>query len=216
MIKLYSIEFPLFAKRLVDIIVASSLLFLTFPLFIIVALAIKCDSPGQVIFRQLRLGKDRRNFTCYKFRSMRLGSNDLLHREYIKELMSRATVRKSEKGKIYKLTDDPRLTAVGKFIRRLSIDELPQLFNVLKGEMSMVGPRPAIPYELQYYDERMFKRFLVKPGVTGLWQISGRSSLGYMEMVDLDIRYIEHWSAWFDLSIILKTIPYVLKISQAY
>ena len=147
---------------------------------------------------------------------MYVKSSDKMHQNYIRDLITGDLEQKKQEGKIYKLTGDPRVTVVGLFMRRLSIDELPQLLNVLKGQMSMLGPRPAIPYELKYYDEIMLKRFSFRPGITGLWQVSGRSSLGYKEMVDLDISYIEHWSIWLDLKILLKTVLYVLKISHAY
>jgi len=216
MLKLEDIGFSSLTKRLMDLLVASGLLFLTFPVFIITAVAIKLDSRGPVFFRQMRTGKGQRQFICYKFRSMYVGSNSKIHQEYIKELMTEDSAQKKQSGKVFKLTDDPRITPVGRLIRKLSIDELPQLFNVLKGQMSMVGPRPAIFYELKYHTDAMLKRFTVKPGITGLWQISGRSALGYKEMVALDISYIDHWSTWLDLRIILKTVLYVLKISHAY
>ena len=203
-------------KRILDLLFAGSLLILTLPLFVVTAIVIKLNSRGPVIFKQVRIGRDKKPFTCYKFRSMYVGSSDEIHQSYIRDLISGDLKQKKQEKEIYKLTLDPRITAVGLFIRRLSIDELPQLFNVLKGQMSLVGPRPAVPYELKYYDEVMLKRLSFKPGITGLWQVSGRSSLSYKEMVDLDIYYIEHWSIWMDLKILLKTVLYVLKISQAY
>ena len=203
-------------KRILDLLLAGCLLILTLPIFIITAIAIKLNSRGPVIFKQIRIGKDRKPFTCYKFRSMYVESGDEMHQNYIRDLIAGDLEQKKNERKIYKLTGDPRITAVGMFIRRLSIDELPQLFNVLKGQMSMIGPRPAVHYELKYYDETMLKRFSFRPGITGLWQVGGRSSLNYKEMVDLDIFYIEHWSILLDLKILLKTVPYVLRISHAY
>ena len=203
-------------KRILDLLLAGCLLILTLPIFIITAIAIKLNSRGPVIFKQIRIGKDRKPFTCYKFRSMYVESGDEMHQNYIRDLIAGDLEQKKNERKIYKLTGDPRITAVGMFIRRLSLDELPQLFNVLKGQMSMVGPRPPVHYEFKYYDEVMLKRFSFRPGITGLWQVSGRSSLNYKEMVDLDIFYIEHWSILLDLKILLKTIPYLLRISHAY
>jgi lipopolysaccharide/colanic/teichoic acid biosynthesis glycosyltransferase len=144
------------------------------------------------------------------------GSVDSLHQEYIRKLMTQESAQKKDDGKIYKLTNDPRVTSIGRIIRKLSIDEFPQLFNVLKGEMSMVGPRPAIYYELDYYDSAMLQKFSVKPGITGLWQISGRSSLDYRDMVALDVFYANNLSIWLDCRILLKTVLYVLKGSHAY
>lgn len=210
------IDFQLAIKRVLDLFIGTILLMFTLPLLAVTALVIKLDSKGPVIFRQMRLGKDRKSFTCYKFRSMYVGSSDQLHKDYIKKLMTEGPLSRNEGRKVFKITEDSRLTPVGRLIRRLSIDELPQLFNVLKGQMSMVGPRPAIPYELQYHDDTMLERFSVKPGLTGLWQISGRSKLGYREMVILDIYYVNYWSILLDIKIILKTIPYVLRMSRAY
>lgn len=203
-------------KRLLDILSASVLFVLTSPLFVLTALLIKLDSPGPVFFCQKRLGKDGKYFNFYKFRSMYAGCSEEEHKEYIRRLMTEELAQEDKGKRVYKLTSDSRVTPVGRFIRRLSIDELAQLFNVIKGDMSMVGPRPAIPYELQYHDEAMRKRFSVKPGITGLWQVSGRSGTTYRQMVGLDLFYIEHWSIWLDLKIMLKTVPYILKAAQAY
>ncbi len=169
MLQLNCMQLKLAAKRAVDITVAGLLLVLTMPVILIAAFAIKLESTGPVIFRQIRIGKDKGAFNFYKFRSMYTGADESAHREYIKKLMSSSLPSNDGREPVYKLVLDSRVTCVGKFIRKTSIDELPQLFNVLKGEMSMVGPRPAVPYELEYYTPDMFKRFSVKPGITGLW-----------------------------------------------
>ncbi len=205
------------AKRIIDILSAIVLFAVTLPLFIITAILIKLDSKGPVIFGQKRIGKDKRYFKVYKFRSMYIDSSEDVHKEYIRKLMTAGLPESDNNGKkIYKLTCDPRITPVGRLIRKLSIDELPQIFNVLKGDMSMVGPRPAIPYELEYYDKLMQQRFRVKPGITGLWQVSGRSGTTYRQMTDLDVFYVKHWSIGLDLRIMLKTIVYIFNTACAY
>ncbi len=205
------------AKRIIDILSAMVLFAVTLPLFIITAILIKLDSKGPVIFDQERIGKDKRYFKVYKFRSMYINSSEDVHKEYIRKLMTAGLAQSDNTGKkIYKLICDSRITPVGRRIRKLSIDELPQIFNVLKGDMSMVGPRPAIPYELEYYDEPMQQRFRVKPGITGLWQVSGRSGTTYRQMTDFDVFYVKHWSIGLDLRIMLKTIVYVFNTASAY
>lgn len=194
-------------KRTVDIVVSLIGLVLLFPLFAIIALAIRLDSPGPVFFRQVRVGKGEHLFTCFKFRSMREGA-DAEH-ERLRE-------RNEAQGVFFKIRDDPRVTRVGRFLRRTSLDELPQLFNVLMGHMSLVGPRPAPPYEVQRYQPWHKRRLEVAPGMTGLWQVSGRSELTFDEMVLLDLYYIENWSPLLDLQILLKTIPKVIIGEGAY
>lgn len=194
-------------KRTVDIVVSLVGLVLLFPLFAIIALAIRLDSPGPVFFRQVRVGKGEHLFTCFKFRSMRQGADA----EYEK-LME----QNEAQGVFFKIRDDPRVTRVGRFLRRTSLDELPQLFNVLMGHMSLVGPRPAPPYEVQRYQTWHKRRLEVAPGMTGLWQVSGRSELTFDEMVLLDLYYIENWSPLLDLQILLKTIPKVIIGEGAY
>lgn len=188
------------------------LLVLTLPLLIVIAVAIKLNSKGPVIFRQTRVGRNQELFTCYKFRSMYVSANQEIHQNYVRNLIA-GTLEKDKDQMIYKVVGDPRVTSVGRFIRKLSIDELPQLINVFKGQMSLVGPRPVVLYEVQYYDKEMLQRFSFKPGITGLWQVSGRSTLNYKEMIDLDIFYIKHWSFMLDLKIILKTVFVILKTS---
>ncbi|MHC4122171.1 MAG: sugar transferase [Planctomycetota bacterium] len=208
--------FQLILKDISDFFIAIILLILTSPIFLITAIAIKVTSKGPVIFKQIRVGKHKKSFILYKFRSMYTGSSSESHRKYIQKIMTEKSEQNTQEGVIYKLTYDPRVIPVGRFIRKTSIDELPQLFNVLKGDMSIVGPRPVIPYELEYYDRKMFKRFCVKPGITGLWQVSGRSMTTYTRMVAIDIFYINHWSVWLDLKILFKTVLVVFKTKIAY
>lgn len=196
-----------FIKRAMDLVIASVALVVFAPLMLIIALAIKLDSPGPVLFKQVRVGKGDKKFVMYKFRSMRGGAEE--EQEQLKELSE-------VDGPIFKIKNDPRCTRVGKVIRRLSLDELPQLYNVLKGEMSIVGPRPPLPSEVAQYKEWHKRRLAVSPGMTGLWQVSGRSLLSFDEMVLLDLYYIENWSPLLDLKILLRTIPKVIISEGAY
>ncbi len=194
-------------KRAIDL-VGSLALFLVFaPVMGIIVLLIRLDSPGPVIFAQTRVGQNGRRFTAYKFRSMRVGAEEEL--SMLNEL-NEAT------GPLFKIRHDPRRTRVGGWLRRTSLDELPQLWNVLRGEMSLVGPRPAIPSEVEQYRDWHRRRLDIKPGITGLWQVSGRSELTFDEMVMLDIYYIENWSPWLDVWILLRTIPTMLLARGAY
>ena len=197
----------LLIRRGIDIVGAVVGLVLGAPLLALVALAVRLDSPGPVIFRQTRVGTGGKLFEMFKFRSMREGAEAEL--EQLREL-------NEADGPIFKIHDDPRLTRVGRFLRRTSLDELPQLWNVLRGEMGLVGPRPPLPAEVSGYMEWHKKRLEVRPGLTGLWQISGRSLLSFDEMVLLDIYYIENWSLWLDFKILLRTIPKVLFGGGAY
>jgi exopolysaccharide biosynthesis polyprenyl glycosylphosphotransferase len=191
-------------KRSVDLAVSSLLLLFTAPLWLVIAVAIKLESRGSALYRQERVGMDGHIFQIYKFRSMLDDVKiDDAHREY----MARVIKGKSSKEPSYKFVNGDRLTRVGAFLRRASLDELPQVFNVFKGEMSLVGPRPPIPYEVECYETWHRKRLDVKPGLTGLSQVSGRYRLSFQQMAQLDIYYIENWSPWLDLKIILKTIP---------
>jgi lipopolysaccharide/colanic/teichoic acid biosynthesis glycosyltransferase len=203
------------AKRTLDLITTICLLVLTLPLGILTALAVKLDSPGPVFFKQERIGKDQKPFVCYKFRSMAADNDPAVHQKYLRELLTGAPSA-LQPGGVYKLSRDQRITRVGFWIRKLSIDELPQLWNVFKGEMSLVGPRPAIPYELTYYQPEMLRRFTVQPGLTGKWQTSGRSALSYQKMVELDLAYIDRWSLKQDIIILLKTILQVGNLSKAF
>ncbi len=188
----------LFAKRLIDIVGSLCGLILLSPLFIVVAVLIKIEDPkGKVFFGQVRNGKHPKTFKMYKFRSMVHNAEDLLQ-----ELMD----KNEQTGPVFKITDDPRITKIGKFIRKTSIDELPQLINVLKGDMSLVGPRPPIPHEVEHYNEYQMQRLLVKPGLTCIWQVSGRNNIGFDEWVDMDIEYIRNRSLWMDIKLIFKTV----------
>lgn len=197
-------------KRSVDLIVSSLILLFTAPLWLIIAIAIKLESRGPVFYRQERVGMDGHIFQIYKFRSMRDDAKiDDGHRDYMARVIKSQgdTNLGTQRDPSYKFVNGHRLTRVGALLRRLSLDELPQVFNVFKGEMSLVGPRPPIPYEVECYETWHRKRLDVKPGLTGLSQVSGRYRLSFPQMVQLDIYYIENWSPWLDLKIILKTIP---------
>ena len=209
----------LIAKRFVDLSVAALAVFVFSPLLLLIAILVKLFSPGPVLFRQIRAGRNGTPFTFYKFRTMKHNIDDTLHREYASNFIGGKELRlRDEKNdrKIYKMPDDPRITPIGRVLRRTSLDELPQLFNVLRGEMSLVGPRPPIAYELTIYKEWHKRRLKAKPGITGLWQVSGRSSVPFHDMVLLDLYYINRWSLSLDIEIILKTIPVVLCGKGAY
>ena len=194
-------------KRAGDLVVSLAGLILLSPLMLLISAAIKLDSPGPILFKQIRVGKGGRRFVFYKFRSMHQGAE---------EERPQLTDRDEVVGPTFKIRHDPRCTRVGRFLRRTSLDELPQLYNVLRGEMSLVGPRPAIPLEVEQYQEWHRKRLEIWPGITGLWQVSGRSQLTFDEMCLLDIYYLENWSPLLDLKIALKTIPAVLAGRGAY
>ncbi len=197
------------AIRALDFIGAAVLLALLSPLLAIVALAVKLDSAGPVIFWQRRLGRDLRPFSVAKFRTMSDGAATEAHRVHV-ERMIREGHGDGQTRPMAKLHSDPRVTRVGSFLRRTSIDELPQLWNVLVGEMSLVGPRPPIQYEVDEYPARAFRRFAVRPGITGLWQVSGRSLTTFSEMIDLDTEYVQRRSFWLNVKILFLTIPTVL------
>ena len=183
------------------------------PFMLLTALAIKLTSKGPIIYSQKRVGELGKTFTFYKFRSMHteLSTGDGYGGKHAEELLAKLRAEGNEAdGPMFKMTDDPRVTPVGKFIRKTSLDELPQLFNVLIGNMSLVGPRPALPNEVEQYHDTAKRRLLVKPGVTGMWQVSGRNDVSFDEYVRLDTYYIEHWSLWLDIKIILLTIRSVL------
>ena len=194
-------------KRAADILISSVSLIVLSPLLLLVELAIRIDSPGPVIFRQTRVGKGGKQFTCLKFRSMYVDAE---------ARMAELQQRNEATGPIFKMRNDPRRTRVGGLLRRASIDELPQLWNVLKGEMSIIGPRPPLPSEVAKYAPWHLRRLDIAPGITGLWQVSGRSNLTFDEMVLLDIFYIENWSPFLDLRILLRSVPAVLFGSGAY
>ena len=204
-------------KRVFDIVVSALLLIVLIPfVFIPVMLAIKLTDSGSIFYFQERIGYRRRRFKFWKFRSMRVGSdsgnNVDAHKDYLKKYIAGAADGSQDaKGKIvYKITHDPRVTRVGRFIRQFSIDELPQLWNVLKGDMSLIGPRPPVAYEVENYRPIHLRRFEVLPGISGLWQVSGRNRLTFEEMVKLDLYYIENWSMELDVRILFKTVSVVL------
>lgn len=201
-------------KRSVDILGAIAGIVLLSPLMLLVAMAVATTSPGPVIFRQIRVGKRGVPFVFFKFRSMLCNADDRIHREYVADLISGdlAGINQGDAANpLYKLKSDPRVTWVGRFIRKTSVDELPQLFNVLKGDMSLVGPRPPLPYEVEKYQSWHLRRILeVRPGITGLWQVEGRSKTSFDDMVRLDLRYIRSCSLMLDLKILLKTVKVVL------
>jgi exopolysaccharide biosynthesis polyprenyl glycosylphosphotransferase len=200
-------------KRISDLIIASVALALLSPFWFFIALLIKLNSKGPIYYAQERVGMDGRIFVVYKFRTMHMNADSEIHREYQRKFIAghaEANVGNAETP-AYKLRDDPRITRVGRVLRRFSLDEVPQLLNVLRGDMSIVGPRPPIPYEVEAYELRHRRRLDMKPGVTGLWQVSGRNRLPFEEMVKLDLFYIENWSPLFDLRIILRTVMVMLR-----
>ncbi len=207
-------------KRVIDIVGSGVLLLFLSPLLSAIALAMKLTSKGPVLFRQERLGQFGTSFKCLKFRTMNENNDPKIHQEYIQRFIAgQSGTENAEPGKpvVYKLTNDPRVTTVGKFLRKTSLDELPQFWNVLRGEMSLVGPRPPVPYEYEAYDIWHRRRVLeLKPGVTGLWQVSGRSRMCFDDMVRLDLRYSQSWSLWLDVKILMATPRAVLGGEGAY
>jgi len=209
------------AKRFVDVLLAGFLLILLFPLILLIALLIKLDSPGPVFFKQERVGAKRqwlgkraiwivRNFTMYKFRSMVQNADSSVHEEYIRDFVEGRVSPSPENGGKFKLTNDARVTRVGRLLRKFSLDELPQLINVLIGDMSLVGPRPVPPYEVACYGNEHHKRLAALPGITGFWQVKGRCQVSFEEMIRMDLDYIRKASMWFDFKILFLTIPAVL------
>jgi lipopolysaccharide/colanic/teichoic acid biosynthesis glycosyltransferase len=196
------------AIRLLDLIGAFTLLVLLSPLLILIAAMVRLDSPGPAIYRQRRVGRHLKTFSVAKFRTMRVGAGADAHREHVEKMISAA--EKKGARPMAKLEEDDRLTRVGSLLRRTSLDELPQLWNVLRGEMSLVGPRPPIQYEVDRYPVEAFRRFAVRPGLTGLWQVRGRSLLSFPQMIELDTEYVERRSLWLNLKILLQTLPTVI------
>ncbi len=203
-----TIMFSYLLKRMLDTVVSAIVLILLLPLFIFTAIAIWVENPGPVFYYQIRVGLNGRHFKFYKFRSMVVNADKIKH-----ELAAR---NESKAGVIFKMKKDPRITKVGKIIRKFSIDELPQLINVLKGDMSLVGPRPPLPAEVLEYTLEQRKRLHVIPGITGLWQVSGRSDIPFTDQVRLDMQYIQSASFLNDIILLLKTIPAVLTGRGAY
>jgi lipopolysaccharide/colanic/teichoic acid biosynthesis glycosyltransferase len=224
-------EVYFFCKRLIDIVVSLIAFIVLMPLMLIVAVSIALESPGPVIFSQKRVGARRRRrrgrteweivtFTFYKFRSMHYDNNPTIHKQFMKAFIKgdqqemlrvqNGASANGSKPKALKLVNDPRITRVGKIIRKTSLDELPQLWNVLKGDMSLVGPRPPIPYEVEEYEDWQRRRLEAIPGLTCLWQVDGRSTVSFNDQVRLDVEYIEKQSLWLDFRVLLQTIPAVV------
>ena len=210
----------LLVKRVIDILGSATMLTLCAPLFAVIALVIKFSSKGPVFYRQMRVGRYGQTFTFLKFRSMYVDNDCGVHKEFVMRLIASHPVSKGQsesERSVYKLTNDKRITRVGRILRRTSLDELPQFLNVLMGDMSLVGPRPPIPYELAAYQTWHRHRLLgVKPGITGLWQVMGRSSIRFDEMVRLDLRYASTWTPWLDFRILLRTPKAVINGKGAY
>lgn len=201
--------------RILDVMGALVLLVLLMPLIVVIAVLIRLDSPGPVVFRQRRLGRAQRPFTVNKFRTMKRDAREDVHRAFVLGLIAGETPSETEAGPRFKLSSDQRVTRIGRFLRRSSLDELPQLWNVLCGHMSLVGPRPPIPYEVEHYPREWLGRFAVRPGLTGLWQVSGRSELPLQDMIKLDIEYVCRRSLWLNISILARTVPTVLSLRGA-
>ena len=190
------VKFYLFSKRFTDIFLSAIGLILLSPILLIVAIAIRIDSKGPIIFKQDRVGKDGKIFSMYKFRSMIVNAEELKTKLETKNEMS---------GPMFKMKNDPRITKVGRFIRKTSIDELPQLINVIKGDMSLVGPRPSLPKEVEQFSPWMLERLKVKPGITCYWQVMGRNNIAFEEWMKLDVKYVHEMNYWLDIKLIFKT-----------
>jgi lipopolysaccharide/colanic/teichoic acid biosynthesis glycosyltransferase len=204
-------KFSLAVKRVIDVFGSCFALIMFSPLFLMIAAAIKATSSGPIFFKQKRVGLNGKTFAMLKFRSMKTNCDSALHQNYIKKYICEQDIDAVEPG-VFKLTNDSRITSIGRFIRRTSLDELPQLINVLIGDMSLVGPRPPLPYECELYDIWHRRRLLsCKPGITGLWQVLGRSRTTFDEMVRLDLKYIREWHLWLDIKILLMTPKAVIK-----
>lgn len=199
-------------KRALDLGLAGALLALTSPVWLAIAIAIKATSRGPVLFRQERVGLDGVPFMLLKFRSMHHGAPERAHELFVTSMISALPTTAAMNG-IHKLQQDLRITRVGRWIRRTSLDELPQVINILRGEMSLVGPRPPLAYEMAKYEPWQHERLAVRPGITGLWQVSGRNRLTYFEMCEVDVRYVRNWSLLMDLRIILRT-PWVMFVER--
>jgi lipopolysaccharide/colanic/teichoic acid biosynthesis glycosyltransferase len=195
-------------KRVVDLVVALIVLAVSAPLIVVIALLIAMTSPGAILFRQERLCLGGRRFLMLKFRTMRMDADESLHRDYVLSMV-RATPDGAKRAGAFKLVGDPRVTRIGALLRKTSLDELPQFLNVLVGDMSVVGPRPPLPYEVEHYEDWQMERLSARPGITGLWQVSGRNRHSYVEMCRLDVQYLGSWSVLRDLWIIART-PWVM------
>ncbi|MET7424108.1 sugar transferase [Dactylosporangium sp. NPDC005555] len=202
-------------RQLLEGLVALAILAALSPVLLVVALAVKWTSEGPMLFRQERLGLHRSTFKIIKFRTMSNKNSDAQHREFVKKMLtSDDDVDGGEQG-VYKLVNDPRITPIGGFLRRTSIDELPQLWNVVRGEMSLVGPRPVLAWEADLFPPEAERRFAARPGMTGLWQVSGRSTLDFKAALELDVLYVEKKSVWYDITILWRTVGVVFNRSVA-
>ena len=203
-------------KRALDLVLASLALVVLSPLLAAIWLAVRLSSPGPAVFRQERLGLGERPFVMYKFRSMRTGASDTIHREYVSRMLTGAgaPIEAASNG-LFKLDADPRVTPFGAWLRKTSLDELPQLVNIIRGDMSLVGPRPVLAWEAELFSEEARARFQTRPGLTGLWQVSGRSRLTMPQALELDVEYVRRQSIWLDLTILVRTVPAQLKRGAA-
>ncbi len=201
------------AKRLFDFVVSLLSIVVLAPFLLLLGLLVRMDSKGPALFKQTRVGEGGKHFVCYKFRSMHVDVDDRLHREQAAKFLQGEKVAEEDGKPVYKLANDPRVTRMGRFIRRTSLDELPQLFNVLLGSMSLVGPRPPITYEVEQYRYRHSYRLLVKPGITGIWQVYGRSTVDFETLVSMDLNYITDGTFWLDLKLIALTFLAILRRS---
>jgi lipopolysaccharide/colanic/teichoic acid biosynthesis glycosyltransferase len=202
-------------KRAIDVLLAALMLVVLSPAMLIIALAIRLSSPGPAFFRQTRVGHRRSSFVLLKFRTMYQHTDDAIHRAYVATMLNGSAAPTDAERGLFKLTSDPRVTSIGNFLRKVSLDELPQLINVLRGEMSLVGPRPVLPWEAELFEPRHQLRFAVKPGITGLWQVSGRSRLTMQQALDLDVDYVRRHNLVLDLTTLLRTVPAVLRSRDA-
>jgi lipopolysaccharide/colanic/teichoic acid biosynthesis glycosyltransferase len=207
--KTFSYRYQIFLKRVLDVLLACIGLILFTPIIILIIIAIKIDSPGPVLYKHKRIGKDGKPFDLYKFRSMVAGGDDTSYMDYLRELIESA---KTNNGKPYrKMESDPRVTRVGEFLRKSYLDELPQFWNILNGEMSLVGPRPHVQFEVDNYTDNELRRLSVKPGATGMWQVYGKKDCTFRELIELDLEYVEHWNLGLDLKLVWQTFLLMLR-----
>jgi lipopolysaccharide/colanic/teichoic acid biosynthesis glycosyltransferase len=199
------------AKRTIDIVLSLALVIAMAPLLLLLCLLVRSTSAGPALFRQERLGRNNQPFTLLKLRTMYIENDDCIHRDYVARLLSADQTAPAGDSGLFKLDVDPRITPLGAWLRRTSLDELPQFFNVLHGEMSLVGPRPVLSWEAQLFEEAYQQRFAVKPGITGLWQVNGRSRLSMRKALELDVEYVTRRSLKLDLAILLRTVPAVFR-----
>ncbi|MCI0856040.1 MAG: sugar transferase [Chloroflexi bacterium] len=198
-------------KRLIDVCLSTVALIVLLPLLAIIALLVRIDSPGPALFRQERIGKGRKQFTVFKFRTMHHNVDDRLHREAFERVANGVRTKMSNGKQVFKSNEDPRITRLGKFLRTSCVDELPQLFNILRGEMSIVGPRPALEWELTYYQDWHLRRFDVKPGLTGPWQVHRAEAENLDDMLRMDVEYSDSPSVWQDIRLIALTVPAIVR-----